>query len=47
MAVIQSLMERNNISTGASIEGMKEVIYKISTGELKDVNEIAKALRGF
>uniref|UniRef100_UPI0012DF29BE type II toxin-antitoxin system death-on-curing family toxin n=1 Tax=Anaeroarcus burkinensis TaxID=82376 RepID=UPI0012DF29BE len=47
MTVIQELMERNGISTGVTVEGMKDVIYKISTGELKDVNEIAKALRGF
>lgn len=46
-AVVQELMERNGISSGAGPERIKDVIYKISTGQLKDVNEIAKALRGF
>ncbi|WP_346894082.1 hypothetical protein [Clostridium sp. UBA871] len=46
-AVIETLMSRNGISTGVSESAMKDVIYKISTGQLNEIEDIAKALRGF
>ncbi|MCR8845339.1 hypothetical protein NQ117_16775 [Paenibacillus sp. SC116] len=44
---MQELMKRNHISTGVSEAAMKDVIYQISTGKLKDISDIAKVLRGF
>lgn len=46
-AVINELQKRNGISTGVSDSAMKDVIYKISTGKLREVSDIAEALRGF
>lgn len=45
--VIETLMSRNGISTGVSESAIKDVIYKISTGQLNEVEDITKALRGF
>ncbi|MFS0592682.1 hypothetical protein AB1L05_13910 [Cytobacillus horneckiae] len=45
--VIKELQSRNNISTGESDSQMRGVIYQISTGKLKEVEDIARALRGF
>ncbi|MGF9915890.1 RHS repeat-associated core domain-containing protein, partial [Paenibacillus ehimensis] len=47
LSVIQELMSRNEISTGVSESAMRDVISKISTGDLTDVSDIAKSLRGF
>lgn len=40
-------MKRNGVSTGVSQSAIRDTIYKISTGKLNDVEDIAKALRGF
>ena len=46
-AVIEELMKRNGVSTGVNQSAIRDTIYKISTGQLSDVEDIAKALRGF
>ncbi|SDZ31950.1 Fic family protein [Thermoactinomyces sp. DSM 45892] len=45
--VIKELQRRNGISTGASDSIMKDVIYQVSTGNLTEVSDIARGLRGF
>ncbi|WP_152425893.1 RHS repeat-associated core domain-containing protein [Paenibacillus shenyangensis] len=47
LAVIEELIKRNNISTGVSKNKMEDIIYQISTGKIKEVSDIEKALRGF
>ena len=46
-SVINLLKVRNGISTGVSPEAMKKVLNRVATGELKEIKDIAKALRGF
>jgi death-on-curing family protein len=46
-AVVEELMKRNGITTGVSAEEMKRVIQRVATGELREIDDIAKALRGF
>jgi hypothetical protein len=47
MAVIDELARRNDIATGVSESITRDVIYRISIGELSEIDEIAAALRGF
>ncbi len=47
LEVVRTLMARNNISTGVSESEMWSIIGRVARGELRDVSEIAQALRGF
>ncbi|MBL8892023.1 MAG: Fic family protein [Planctomycetaceae bacterium] len=46
-AVVEELMKRNSIATGVSADQMRKVIGMVARGELREIDEIAKALRGF
>ena len=46
-AVVQELMRRNQISTGVNAAQMRQVIHQVATGALRELPEIARALRGF
>jgi death-on-curing family protein len=46
-AVVETLMDRNNIMTGVSEGQMQHVILHVARGELRDVPDIASGLRGF
>jgi death-on-curing family protein len=46
-AVVEELMRRNGVSSGVSSTEMKKIILRVATGELREVEQIAKALRGF
>lgn len=46
-AVVEELLERNNIIPGPSSAEIRRVISSVATGGLSSVEEIAKALRGF
>jgi RHS repeat-associated protein len=45
--VVEALMSRNKIVTGVGSAEMKSVIHRVATGELREVDDIARALRGF
>ena len=46
-AVVETLMERNNIVTGVSSGEMRGVISQFAEGELRDIPSIASTLRGW
>jgi hypothetical protein len=46
-AVVETLMDRNNIMTDASEGQMQRVILQVARGELREVSDIASGLRGF
>jgi prophage maintenance system killer protein len=46
-AVVEALMDRHNIRTGVSPDQMRKIILRVGSGELRDVKDIARALRGF
>ncbi len=45
-AVVKELRRRNNVLTGVSPAQTRRVIDRVARGELEDVREIARALRG-
>jgi len=45
--IITEMMKRNNIFTGASTKQIRQTILEVAKGNLKEVDEIAKLLRGF
>ncbi|MEJ5277289.1 MAG: polymorphic toxin-type HINT domain-containing protein, partial [Thermogemmata sp.] len=46
-AVVEELMRRNSITTGVSSDQIRKVIERVARGELREVEDIARALRGF
>jgi hypothetical protein len=46
-AVVEELMRRNGITSGVSSDQMRRVIQQVASGELREVGDIARALRGF
>jgi hypothetical protein len=46
-AVVEELMQRNDISTGVTADQMKQIIQQVATGALRQIEDIASALRGF
>jgi death-on-curing family protein len=46
-AVVEELMRRNGITSGISPNQMRRVIQRVASGELREVEDIARALRGF
>ena len=46
-AVVEELMRRNGISSEVSSDRTKKVIQQVASGELREVEDIARALRGF
>jgi len=40
-------MRRNSITTGVSSDQIRKVIERVARGELREVEDIARALRGF
>jgi death-on-curing family protein len=46
-AVVEELVRRNGVTSGVSSQEMRKVIMRVATGELREVEDIAKALRGF
>ena len=46
-ALAEELVRRNGVTTGVGREAMKSVIGQVARGELREVDVIAKALRGF
>ncbi len=45
--VVEMLMDRNNIFTGASSSDIRDTINLVARGRLRNVEEIARRLRGF
>ncbi|MCW8138811.1 MAG: Fic family protein, partial [Planctomycetota bacterium] len=45
-AVVNELARRNNVLSGVSQSQMRRVIDDVASGKLRDVREIARALRG-
>ncbi|GAA3035902.1 hypothetical protein GCM10020000_11790 [Streptomyces olivoverticillatus] len=46
-AVAEQLMERNNITSGPTSEGLRSVVDRVGEGKLRSVGDIARALRGY
>ena len=46
-AVIEELMKRNKITTGVDSAEMGKVIKRVASGDLKEIDDIATAMRGF
>jgi hypothetical protein len=46
-AVVNELTRRNNVFTGVQGSALRDVIHRVATGQLRTVEEIARALRGF
>lgn len=46
-AVVEELMRRNGVTSGVTSGQMRKVIQRVATGELREINDIARALRGF
>ena len=46
-AVVEAFMSRNAVTNGPGPEKLRSVIKKVACGELKDVEAIASALRGY
>jgi hypothetical protein len=46
-AVIEELMKRNNVISGPTSAELRNIIDRVGKGELREVEDIAKALRGF
>jgi prophage maintenance system killer protein len=45
--VVRILVERNGITTGVTGAELRRVIHQVATGTLREIDEIAIALRGF
>jgi hypothetical protein len=46
-AIVNELRRRNGVVTGVEGAQLRRVIHRIATGELRTIEEIARALRGF
>ena len=46
-AVVEELMRRNGVTSGVTSGQMRKVIQRVATGELRETDDIARALRGF
>ncbi len=46
-AVVESLMKKNNITSGPNSKQLRNIINQVGKGNLKDVDNIATALRGY
>ncbi|GIW82872.1 MAG: hypothetical protein KatS3mg105_4679 [Gemmatales bacterium] len=46
-AVVEELMRRNAVTSGITSDQMRKVIQRVATGELREIDDIARALRGF
>jgi hypothetical protein len=46
-AVVNELTRRNQVFTGVQGSALRDVIHRVATGQLRTVEEIAVALRGF
>ena len=46
-AVVEPLMQRNGIQTGPNSTQLRSIINKVGQGQLKSVEEISSALRGY
>jgi prophage maintenance system killer protein len=46
-AVVNELRRRNNVFTGVEGSALRDVINRVATGELRTIDEIMVALRGF
>lgn len=46
-AVVERILERNNIVSGPTSAELRSIIDRVAKGQLADVEEIAAALRGF
>lgn len=46
-AVVEELMRRNGVATGVGPDQMRKVIMRVARGELREIEDIAAALRGY
>ncbi len=45
--VVEELKARNGVTTGITPDQLRKIVQQVATGELREVEDIAKALRGF
>ncbi|MCH0566508.1 MULTISPECIES: Fic family protein [unclassified Streptomyces] len=46
-AVVEQLMQRNNVTSGPTSADLRSVIDRVGKGQLHDVSDISAALRGY